>query len=172
MRMHSIGFIVNVLVFCYLLTGGVTWSWRTRREKIHPTNWRTKRSTRKGERKRVYTGKRTFSTKVPLSPLYEIVSENFLLAHNYNYYCHLTITIVIVTIIIIIIIIIKNFILVRYEKQLEQEEQAYQQQRRRLYAEVQEEKERVALQAQKQRQELDEARAALEVSKPVTAIFS
>ena len=52
----------------------------------------------------------------------------------------------------------------RYEKQLEQEEQAYQQQRRRLYAEVQEEKERVALQAQKQRQELDEARAALEVS--------
>ena len=47
---------------------------------------------------------------------------------------------------------------------MEQEEQAYQQQRRRLYAEVQEEKERVALQAQKQRQELDEARAALEVS--------
>ena len=33
-----------------------------------------------------------------------------------------------------------------------------------MYAEVQEEKERVALQAQKQRQELDEARAALEVS--------
>lgn len=57
--------------------------------------------------------------------------------------------------------------MVRYEKQLEQEEQAYQQQRRRLYAEVQEEKERVALQAQKQRQELDEARAALEVSKTV-----
>lgn len=56
------------------------------------------------------------------------------------------------------------FFLLRYEKQLEQEEQAYQQQRRRLYAEVQEEKERVALQAQKQRQELDEARAALEVS--------
>ena len=56
------------------------------------------------------------------------------------------------------------FFFLRYEKQLEQEEQAYQQQRRRLYAEVQEEKERVALQAQKQRQELDEARAALEVS--------
>ena len=56
------------------------------------------------------------------------------------------------------------FFLLRYEKQLEQEEQAYQQQRRRLYAEVQEEKERVTLQAQKQRQELDEARAALEVS--------
>lgn len=56
-------------------------------------------------------------------------------------------------------------LLLRYEKQLEQEEQAYQQQRRRLYAEVQEEKERVALQAQKQRQELDEARAALEVSR-------
>ena len=55
-------------------------------------------------------------------------------------------------------------LLLRYEKQLEQEEQAYQQQRRRLYAEVQEEKERVALQAQKQRQQLDEARAALEVS--------
>ena len=55
----------------------------------------------------------------------------------------------------------------RYEKQLEQEEQAYQQQRRRLYAEVQEEKERVALQGQRQRQELDEARAALEVSKSV-----
>ena len=51
----------------------------------------------------------------------------------------------------------------RYEKQLEQEEQAYQQQRRRLYAEVQEEKERLALQGQRQRQELDEARAALEV---------
>lgn len=56
------------------------------------------------------------------------------------------------------------FFSLRYEKQLEQEEQAFQQQRRRLYAEVQEEKERVALQAQKQRQELDEARAALEVS--------
>lgn len=56
------------------------------------------------------------------------------------------------------------FLSLRYEKQLEQEEQAFQQQRRRLYAEVQEEKERVALQAQKQRQELDEARAALEVS--------
>lgn len=36
-----------------------------------------------------------------------------------------------------------------------------------MYAEVQEEKERVALQGQKQRQELDEARAALEVSKGV-----
>lgn len=60
--------------------------------------------------------------------------------------------------------------LVRYEKQLEQEEQAYQQQRRRLYAEVQEEKERVALQAQKQRQELDEARAALEVTMGVLCL--